>query len=161
MSGSGASSGFSSGLDPSGGQSIVGFGFWDPTAPNPTLDIAALFPTTGETDGQVLADLATLFDTEFQSAGYTASYNAPTDTLSLDQVVPGTDLMWFADSDTGLDFSGDNVPVPASEPATLCCSEAHFSCFGCFTGTDLDRLSFIILGAFGAYRRPMASPTGN
>jgi hypothetical protein len=111
MGGTGSSSGFSSGLDPSGGESVVGFGFWDPTVSNPTLFIAALFPTSGQTDGQVLGDLASLFNANFASAGFTASYNALTDTLSLNQAIPGYDLMWFADSDTGLNFLGDNQPV--------------------------------------------------
>jgi hypothetical protein len=78
---------------------------------NPTLFIAALFPTSGQTDGQVLGDLASLFNANFASAGFTASYNALTDTLSLNQAIPGYDLMWFADSDTGLNFLGDNQPV--------------------------------------------------
>jgi hypothetical protein len=112
MGGSGSSSGLSTGLDPSGNQSVVGFGFWDPTVTDPTLYIAALFPMTGETDGKVLGDLATLFDTDFSSDGFTASYNAATDTLSLNEPIPGTDLMWFADSDTGLNLIGDNVATP-------------------------------------------------
>jgi len=60
-----------------------------------------------------------LFNTDFGSAGYTASYDETTDTLPLDQATPGTDLMWFADSDAGLDLIGDNVPVPAPEPSAL------------------------------------------
>jgi hypothetical protein len=93
MGGSGLSSGLSSGLDPSGNQSMVGFGFWDPTVSNPTLFIDAVFPAAGENDGQVLSALASLFDSDFASAGYTATYNPLTDTLMLDQAIPGTDAM--------------------------------------------------------------------
>jgi hypothetical protein len=117
MSGSGSSSGLSSGLDPSGNQSLVGFGFWDPTMSNPTLFIDAVFPTSGENDGQVLGDLASLFNSDFASNGFTATYDPLTDTLTLDQAIPGTNFMWFADTDTGLNFIGDNPPTPL--PAAL------------------------------------------
>ena len=117
MNGSGSSSGLSSGLDPSGNQSMVGFGFWDPTVLNPTLFIDGVFPTSGENDGQVLTALASLFNSDFASAGFTATYNPLTDTLMLDQAIPGTDLMWFADTDTGLNLLGDNPPTPL--PAAL------------------------------------------
>jgi hypothetical protein len=112
MNGSGSSSGMSSGLDPSGNQSMVGFGFWDPTVSNPTLFIDAVFPTSGENDGQVLSSLASQFNSDFASDGYTATYNPLTDTLMLDQAIPGTDLMWFANTDTGLNLLGDNPPTP-------------------------------------------------
>jgi PEP-CTERM motif len=117
MSGSGSSSGLSSGEDPQGDPSIVGFGFWDPTVTTPTLYTVALVPTPGEDDADILGGLASLFDTDFSSLGYTATYHAFTDTLSLDQTIPGSDLMWFANSDTGLDLTGDNPPVP--EPSSL------------------------------------------
>jgi hypothetical protein len=117
MSGSGSSSGLSSGEDPQGDPSIVGFGFWDPTVTNPMLYTVALVPLPGEDDADILGSLASLFDTDFSSLGFTATYSAFTDTLSLDQSIPGTDLMWFANSDTGLNLTGDNVPVP--EPGSL------------------------------------------
>jgi hypothetical protein len=117
MSGLGASSGDSSGEDPQGDPSIVGFGFWDPTQTTPTLFTAAFVPTPGEDDAEVLGSLASLFDTDFSIDGFTATYNPTTDTLSLDQTIPGQDLMWFANSDTGLDLTGDNAPVP--EPNSI------------------------------------------
>jgi len=118
MGGSGSSSGLSSGLDPTGNPSMVGFGFWDPTTPDPTLFIVGLFPTSGQNDGQVLGALASLFNSEFASDGFTATYNPLTDTLMLDQAIPGTDFMWFANTDTGLDFIGDDpaTPLPGALP---------------------------------------------
>jgi hypothetical protein len=101
-----------------GDPSVIGFGFWDPTQADPTLFIAALTPTPGEDDAQALGSLATLFDTDFASDGYTATYDADTDTLSLDQTIPNQDLMWFSDSDTGLSFIGDDEVV-APEPPSL------------------------------------------
>ena len=107
---------------------MVGFGFWDPTVSNPTLFIDAVFPTSGENDGQVLTALASLFNSDFAGDGYTATYNPLTDTLMLDQAIPGTDLMWFADTDTGLNLLGDNPPTPL--PAALPLFATGLAAFG-------------------------------
>jgi hypothetical protein len=118
MSGLGASMGDSSGEDPEGNPSVVGFGFWDPTVTDPTLFIAALTPTAGEDDEEVMEDLAALFNADYSADGYTVTYDASDDTLALDETIPNQDLMWFSDSDTGLDFSGDDTVV-TPEPASL------------------------------------------
>jgi hypothetical protein len=118
MSGSGSSSGLSTGEDPMGDPSVVGFGFYDPTETDPTLFIAALTPTPGEDDEEVMENLADIFNEDYSSDGYTVTYDASDDTLSLDQSIPNQDLMWFSDSDTGLAFSGDDEVV-APEPASL------------------------------------------
>ena len=110
--------GDSSGEDPEGNPSVVGFGFWDPTVTDPTLFIAALTPTAGEDDEEVMEDLAALFNADYSADGYTVTYDASDDTLALDETIPNQDLMWFSDSDTGLDFSGDDTVV-TPEPASL------------------------------------------
>jgi hypothetical protein len=118
MSGLGASAGDSTGEDPEGNPSVVGFGFWDPTVTDPTLFIAALTPTPGEDDEEVMESLAALFNSDYAADGYTVTYDASDDTLALDQTIPNQDLMWFSDSDTGLAFSGDDTVV-TPEPASL------------------------------------------
>jgi hypothetical protein len=118
MSGNGAGAGLSTGEDPEDNPSVIGFGFWDPTVSDPTLYIAALTPTPGEDDEQVMESLEELFNEDYASDGYTVTYDASDDTLSLDQSIPNQDLMWFSDSDSGLAFIGDDEVV-TPEPASL------------------------------------------
>ena len=87
FTGLGALSQLTSGIDPSGYQSVIGFGFIDETGATPVDYIAAIDPTSGMTDAQVLTDLEDLFDEDYSADGYTATYDALTDTLSIDQCV--------------------------------------------------------------------------
>ena len=129
--GLGATTGLSTGLDASANcpslsldasgdcPSLVGFGFIDETSSTPVDYIAAFYPAAGLNDGQILSDLAVLFNEDYASDGFTASYNSATDTLSIDQLLPLVDVTWSADSDTGLflDDSMNTSPVP--EPDSL------------------------------------------
>jgi hypothetical protein len=114
--GSGANSGSSTGLDASGYDSVVGFGFIDETSATPVDYIAAFDPPPDLTDAQVLGDLAALFNEDYASDGYTATYDPEIDTLSIDQLLPAIDPVWSADSDTGLYFvaSANSVSEPDS-----------------------------------------------
>ncbi len=95
MGGSGSSMGFSTGVDPTGAQSVVAFGFFEPDGLTnctplvptdcPGVDIATISPGIGETDAQILGDLALQFNSLFGPEGHTASYDPVTDTLQLDQ----------------------------------------------------------------------------
>jgi hypothetical protein len=116
FSGPGALAGLSTGLDPSGNPSLVGFGFIDETSSTPVDYLAAFYPQAGMTDLDVLSDLSSLFNEDFASAGYTSRYDADTDTLSIDQLLPDGDFTWSANSDTGLflDDSLNTVPEPGS-----------------------------------------------
>jgi len=49
------------------------------------VDIATISPGIGETDAQILGDLALQFNSLFGPEGHTASYDPVTDTLQLDQ----------------------------------------------------------------------------
>jgi hypothetical protein len=115
--GLGATTGLSTGMDASGNPSVVGFGFIDETSSTPLDYIAAFDPTPGMTDADVLMDLSLLFNEDFSADGYTSTYDPTTDTLSIDQLLPGVDFTWNADSDTGL-FLDDSLDV-APEPSTL------------------------------------------
>jgi len=114
-SGTGASTGLSTGQDPLGDPSEVGFGFIDNSTTTPTNFIAAFTPAPGLTDAQVLGDLATLFNGDFSSLGYTATYYPDSDALAIDQPLSQADTLWDADSDTGLNFSAAMLEIP--EPA--------------------------------------------
>jgi hypothetical protein len=106
------------GLDASGDcPSIVGFGFIDLTSSMPVDYIASFLPPAGLNDAQILSDLAALFNQDFASAGFTASYNSTTDTLSIDQLLPLADVTWSGNSDTGLFLDDSMVLVP--QPASL------------------------------------------
>ena len=102
----------STGLDPSGGQSMVGFGFYDTSTSPPTPFISAISPTPGETDAQVFSELAQAFNATFGSQGYHATYDPATDTLSLDKSLPLNDTFFFGNSDTGLDLCEHMDPAP-------------------------------------------------
>jgi hypothetical protein len=120
LNGSGSNSGLvSTGLDASGNQSIIGFGFVDEDTPTPTYYIASMAPPSGLADADVLADLSGLFDADYSADGYTATYNSSTDSLSIDQTLPPEDTLWDSDSDTGLDFTTQMISVPEPTSASL------------------------------------------
>jgi hypothetical protein len=116
FNGSGTGTGLSTGMDYSGNQSVVGFGLIDYNSSIPIDYIAAFDPNAGMTDNDVLTTLANLFNEDFAAAGYTTSYDPILDVLSIDQLLPSTDMLWSADSDTGLflDSSPNSVPEPSS-----------------------------------------------
>jgi len=117
--GLGANTGLTTGMDASGGQSVVAFGFIDETTPTPVDYLAAFDPPSGLTDADVLFDLAALFNEDYSSDGYTASYDPNTDLLSINQMLPAADVDWSANSDTGL-FLDDSVnSAPTPEPDSL------------------------------------------
>lgn len=128
FNGTGSGTGLSTGLDASGFQSVVGFGFIDLTSSTPVDFIAAFDPPSGITDADVLGTLALLFNQDFASMGYTATYDPATDILSIDQPLPSVDMLWSADSDTGVGF--DSSPNTVPEPATLGLLSTAMAVFG-------------------------------
>ena len=60
--------------------------------------------------------------------GFTATYDPATDTLSIDQPLPDADMLWSADSDTGVGFDSSTNAVP--EPATLGLLSTAMAVFG-------------------------------
>jgi hypothetical protein len=114
-----ANSGASTGLNAFSNQSIVSFGFIDETWAMPTDYIAAFAPLPGLNDSDVLSDLASLFNDHYAARGYTASYDLASDCLTIDQPAP-IDLIWSANSDTGLDLVVTTNTV-ASPPAGRSC----------------------------------------
>lgn len=124
MSGSGLSA---TGVDPTGSQSIVTFGFFDAShltqctstdiSGCPPVFIDGIAPLTGESDSQVLSDLAAVFNRDFVSSGFTLNFDPASDTLSLAGSLPWNFTFQFGSSDTGLNLSADLVPTP--EPSTL------------------------------------------
>ena len=119
FTGLGALSQLTSGVDPSGFQSVIGFGFIDETGATPVDYIAAFDPTSGMTDAQVLTDLEDLFNEDYSGDGYTASYDPLTDTLSIDQLLPSVDFTWSSDSDTGMFVEDSMNTIPTPEPRSL------------------------------------------
>lgn len=119
FTGLGALSQLTSGIDPSGFQSVIGFGFIDETGATPVDYIAAFDPTSGMTDAQVLTDLEDLFNEDYSGDGYTASYDPLTDTLSIDQSLPSVDFTWSSDSDTGMFVEDSMNTIPTPEPRSL------------------------------------------
>jgi hypothetical protein len=117
--GTGATTGLSTGLDPSGNPSVVGFGFIDETSTLPLDYIAAYEPGAGMDDEQVLTELSLIFNQNFSADGYTSTYDPLTDTLSVDQLLPLADINWSADSDTGLFLDDSLNTVPTPEPNSL------------------------------------------
>lgn len=116
----GTGSGMSTGTDAFGGQSLDAFGFYSNDAQ--TIDVATVFPTSGETDSQVLSSLSSQFNSLFSSSGFTANFNSTNDSLSFDQPLDANYNTFFtANTDTGLDFSTelDAAPEPTPEPASL------------------------------------------
>lgn len=119
FTGLGALSQLTSGVNPSGYQSVIGFGFIDETGATPVDYIAAIDPTSGMTDAQVLTDLQDLFNTDYSADGYTASYDPFDDTLSIDQDLPSADFTWSSDSDTGMFVEDSMDTVITPEPGSL------------------------------------------
>jgi len=116
MNGSG--SGMSSGVDPLGNPSLFSFGFY--SNDGQTLDMATLSGGSGMTDSQVLNTLASQFNTLYGSSGFTANYDAFTDTLSFDQLLDATkDTFYMADTDTGIDFNMSLSTTGTPEPSSL------------------------------------------
>lgn len=115
MTGTGAVANLSTGMDDSGFPSVVGFGFIDQTSSMPVDYFATIEPDPEMSNQDVLTSLADIFNSEFDSSGYSASYDPYTDTILIDQPLPGVDSLWSANSDTGLNFESDTlVPEPAS-----------------------------------------------
>jgi hypothetical protein len=132
MGGGGASMGDAEGGDP------ISFGFFDteglnancmPSVPNdlaslPLLSslgcpgdyIATIDTTPGEDDENALSALAEAFDADFESQGFTASYNPATDLLTLDQPLLGYSEVYAGDLDPGLNFYAQ-APIP--EPSSV------------------------------------------
>jgi hypothetical protein len=119
FTGLGALSQLTSGVDWSGLQSVIGFGFIDETGATPVDYIAAFDPTSGMTDAQVMIDLEDLFDEDYSADGYTATYDPFTDTLSIDQLLPSVDFTWSSDSDTGMYLEDSMNTLPTPEPGAL------------------------------------------
>ena len=77
--------------------------------------IATVNPVAGENDGQVLGDLASLFNSLFGVDGLTASYDALTDTLFLDQALTPFEMLFTQNTDPGLELDAFlSVPEPAT-----------------------------------------------
>lgn len=123
----GGSMGYSTGVDPDGLQSDVSFGLVNNTNPsNPISFLASVFPTAGEDDEQVLAQLTAVFNADFNSDGFSATFNPLTDTMQLNQPLSADFLVYSQDDDTGLGGSSDNggyvnafvsTPCPLPSPA--------------------------------------------
>jgi hypothetical protein len=114
--GLGATTGLSTGIDPLGNPSLIGFGFIDETSSTPVDYIAAFEPPPGMNDEELLTLLSNLFNQDFGPDGFTSTYDPFTDTLSIDQLLSPMDVTWSADSDTGLflEDSVNSVPEPGS-----------------------------------------------
>ena len=134
--GTGAGTGFANASDQQGSPSVVGFGFIDYTSSTPVNYLVSMNPTLGMNDAQVLGQLATDFTSEFSGYGYTASYDSSTDTLSIDQELSDSQMLWDANSDPGLDLSTTLIDVP--EPASLALLELHGN-HACAAATTLIR----------------------
>jgi hypothetical protein len=134
MGGSGGKTGLSTGDDGTGTNtpSSVSFGFFDTQEldagcnSNPDLTslplcpgdfIATIHPGKGEDDEQVLSALASAFNTDFGSLGFSASYDPTTDILSLDQPLLFSDAFYAGNTDPGLNLFAFVVAVP--EPSSL------------------------------------------
>lgn len=123
-------SGMSMGLQPDGTPSSVSFGVLEdigfdagctpvlpPVSACPGAFIATLFPEAGLTAGDVLGDLADLFNSLFSSEGFTASYDPIEDALSLDQPLTPFLRLFMQNTDPGLDLALGLAVIP--EPAAL------------------------------------------
>jgi hypothetical protein len=119
FTGLGALSQLTSGVDWSGNPSMIGFGFIDETGATPIDYIAAIDPTSGMTDAQVLTDLEDLFNQDYSADGYTASYDPFTDTLSINQLLPLVDFTWSSDTDTTMYVEDSMNTFPTPEPGAL------------------------------------------
>jgi hypothetical protein len=117
--GQGATTGLSTGMDPSGNPSVAGFGFIDETGSTPVDYFVAFDPMSGMTDADVLTDLSDLFNEDYAADGYTSTYDVTSDILSIDQLLSSADITWSADSDTGLFFEDSMDTLPTPEPNTL------------------------------------------
>jgi hypothetical protein len=71
----------------------------------------------GETNAQVLNDLATLFDSLFSADGLTATFDPLTVALSLDQQLTPFETLFTQNTDPGLELDAFLAPVP--EPPTI------------------------------------------
>jgi hypothetical protein len=128
MLGTGATQGAATGRDATGAASSVSFGVFDaqgqdaacaPTLPPasrcPGDFIATINPVSGENDGQVLGDLASLFNSLFSVDGLTASYDPLTDALFLDQALTPFEMLFTQNTDPGLELDAFlGVPEPAT-----------------------------------------------
>ncbi len=130
LDGPGTSSGtFASGLDASGFQSVIGFGFINESTSTPLDYTVSINLSSGMTDADVLGLLASLFNTAYSSSGYTATYDLLTNSLSIEQLLSSEDVLWSSDSDTSLDLT-TNMISAVPEPGTV--SLLVFGPFGLF-----------------------------
>jgi hypothetical protein len=126
--GTGATQGAAAGTDATGAASSVSFGVFDaqgqdaacaPTLPPvpscPGDFIATIDPVAGQNDGQVLGDLASLFNSLFGVDGLTATYDPLTDALFLDQALTPFEMLFTQNTDPGLELTAFlSVPEPAT-----------------------------------------------
>jgi len=117
--GLGVTTGLSTGVDPSGNSSVVGFGFIDETSSTPVYYLAAFDPSSGMDDEQVLTEISLIFNQDFSADGYTSTYAPLTDTLSIDQLLSPLDDTWSADGDTGLFLDDSLNTFQTPEPDSL------------------------------------------
>jgi hypothetical protein len=123
-------SGISMGLQPDGTPSWVSFGVLEdigfdadcaselpPVSACPGAFIATLFPAAGLTSGEVLGQLAALFNSLFRADGFTVTYDPMEDLLSLDQPLTPFLRLFMQNTDPGLELALGLAVVP--EPAAL------------------------------------------
>jgi hypothetical protein len=129
MSGTGSGSMSSSGVDPTGAQSIVSFGFFDGSNMDncagsdisgcPVTFVDGVLPDAGQTESEVLSDLAFVFNLDHQSSGYQLNYNPSTHTLALVGSLSWDYSLFFGNSDTALELTENLVAVPEPETWAL------------------------------------------
>ena len=130
MGGTGQGTGFATGFDPLGNKSFVSFGLFESRALNancasafdfiaicPGAYIATYNPIFGQTDAQVFGALAGIFNSLFSSSGFTASYDASDDLLSIDQPINNYLALFSQNTDAGLEVDGVVAIIP--EPQTV------------------------------------------
>lgn len=127
---SGTGSGLSSGSDGIGGSSLIAFGVLTnngldaacspalpPISSCPGVQVASLVPGSGRTDAEVMSDLAFLFNSLYQAAGTSVTYDPVANILALDQLLMPFETLYFQNTDTGLELGPILAVVP--EPAAL------------------------------------------
>jgi len=99
----GTGSGLSTGVDPDNAPSLLSFGFY--TEDGQTIDVATLIGAAGQTESEIMTQLASLFNSLYSQSGFTAYFDAVTDTLTFDRPLnSGQQIFFIADTDTGVEF---------------------------------------------------------